>query len=75
MARMNWHAYLPLSLGVSIMVAGCGTPPNEVVPLENGVLRVPTYVQAAAYCKNKGLDAQMLGEAPAQTGILFRCGN
>jgi hypothetical protein len=78
MARMNRHVYLPLSLLISLAslaLTACGTVPNEVVPLDKGMLRAPTYIQAAAYCQNKGLTAQMLGEAPAQTGVLFRCGD
>lgn len=66
---MKWLASLPFSL----IIAGCGVPPNQVVPMRDGVLRATTYVQAADHCREKGTTAKMLGKAPAETGVLFRC--
>lgn len=56
-----------------LLIAGCGTPPNQVVSLRDGTFRAPFYDQAIRYCQNEGLTASMLGNGPAQTGILFRC--
>jgi hypothetical protein len=67
--RMNWLA--PLSL--VLLVAGCGVTPNEVVPMRDGTLRATTYVQASEHCREKGTTARMLGKAPAEQGVLFRC--
>jgi hypothetical protein len=66
---MKWLTLLPPLLAL----AACGTVPNEVVPLADGLLRAPTYIQASHYCEQKGLGAQPQGPAPAQTGITFRC--
>jgi hypothetical protein len=56
-----------------LAIAGCGSLPNEVVPLRDGMLRATTYAGAAAHCQEKGSTARMLGKAPAETGVLFRC--
>jgi len=66
---MNRFVFLPLALAV----AGCGTPPNEVIRLRDGVMRATTYVQASDYCQKSGSSARMLGKAPAESGVLFRC--
>ena len=66
---MNWLAPLPIAL----LVAGCGVPPNEVVRMRDGTLRTTTYVQASDHCREKGTTARMLGKAPAEQGVLFRC--
>lgn len=60
-------------IAFALAVAGCGTLPNEVVPLRDGMLRATTYAGAATYCQQRGSTAQMLGKAPAETGVLFRC--
>ena len=41
--------------------------------MRDGVLRATTYVQAADHCREKGTTARMLGKAPAEAGVLFRC--
>ena len=66
---MKWLASLPFALAI----AGCGVPPNQVVPMRDGVLRAITYVAASQHCEEKGLRARMLGRAPAEQGVLFRC--
>ena len=66
---MKWLASLPFAL----TIAGCGVPPNEVVPMRDGTLRAITYVEAANHCQGKGQTARMLGKAPAEKGVLFRC--
>jgi len=60
-------------LPLALVVAGCSTPPNEVIQFREGVLRAPTYTQATAHCQGKGARPLWLGNAPAQSGILFRC--
>lgn len=70
---MNWRAsLLPLSFFV-LAIAGCSTPPNEVIELRDGVLRATTYTQGQYYCDQRRLTPRWLGNAPAQTGILFQC--
>ncbi|HEY2256647.1 MAG TPA: hypothetical protein VGI11_13500 [Variovorax sp.] len=66
---MKWLVMLPCAFAL----AACGTPPNEVVPARNGVLRAPTYLQGAAYCQQKGTTMNAIGAGPAQTGVEFRC--
>ncbi|VTU37119.1 hypothetical protein [Variovorax sp. RA8] len=66
---MNWLAPLLIAL----LVTGCGVPPNQVVPMRDGTLRAATYLQADAHCRDKGATARMLGKAPAEAGVLFRC--
>ncbi|MBU1361333.1 MAG: hypothetical protein KKC79_20550 [Gammaproteobacteria bacterium] len=66
---MKWLVFLPLAW----LVAGCGTPANEVIPLGDGVLRAPTYARAAAYCDSKDLTARWLGKAQAEAGVKFQC--
>ncbi|OUM02590.1 hypothetical protein [Variovorax sp. JS1663] len=66
---MKWLASLPLALAI----AGCGVPPNQVVPMRDGTLRATTYVEATDHCAEKGTTARMLGKAPAEKGVLFRC--
>ena len=66
---MNWLA----PLLVALLVTGCGVPPNEVVPMRDGTLRATTYIQAGGHCQEKGMTARMLGKAPAEQGVLFRC--
>ena len=65
---MKWLASLPFA----VVLAGCGVPPNQVVPMRDGTLRATTYVQAANHCQEKGSTARMLGKAPAEAGVLFR---
>ncbi|MDB5830013.1 MAG: hypothetical protein JWQ73_4233 [Variovorax sp.] len=67
--RMNRLALLTIVL----TIAGCGTPPNEVVPLRDGTFRARMYDQAIVYCQKDGLTASMLGKAPAESGVLFSC--
>ena len=66
---MNWLA----PLLVALLVTGCGVPPNQIVPQRDGTLRATTYIQAGGHCQEKGLTARMLGKAPAEQGVLFRC--
>ena len=66
---MNWLAPLLIAL----LLTGCGVPPNQVVPMRDGSLRATTYMQAGGHCQEKGLTARMLGKAPAEQGVLFRC--
>lgn len=66
---MNRFVFLTFVL----TIAGCGTPPNEVVPLRNGTFRAPFYDQATVYCQNDGLTATMLAKAPAESGVVFTC--
>ncbi|MGO4395347.1 hypothetical protein AB4Z46_28730 [Variovorax sp. M-6] len=41
--------------------------------MSDGVLRATTSSQAAAYCQKDRSTLRMLGKAPAESGILFRC--
>ncbi|MDZ4361259.1 MAG: hypothetical protein U1B84_33440 [Variovorax sp.] len=67
---MNWRITLfPLAL----VIAGCSTPPNQIVPFRDGVLRAMTYTQAADYCSAKSQEPKWLGKAPAESGVLFQC--
>lgn len=66
---MNWLAPLLIAL----LLTGCGVPPNQVVPMRDGTLRATTYMQAGGHCQEKGMTARMLGKAPAEQGVLFRC--
>jgi len=66
---MNRFAFLPLVLAIG----GCGTPNNEVIPYKDGILRATTYNEATDYCRNKGSTEHLLGKAPAETGVLFKC--
>ncbi|MEJ7686575.1 MAG: hypothetical protein WKG52_06020 [Variovorax sp.] len=61
------------SLPLAFVLAGCGIPPNQAVPVRDGVLRAPTYADAIAHCERAGATATMLGKAPAESGVLFRC--
>lgn len=65
---MNLRTLLPLVLAL----AGCSTP-NQVVRVREGVLRAPTSVDASKYCQAQGSTTRMLGKAPAEAGVLFRC--
>jgi hypothetical protein len=65
---MNLRTLLPLVL----VIAGCSTP-TEVIRVREGVLRGPTSADASNYCRAQGSTARMLGKAPAEAGILFRC--
>lgn len=60
-------SFLALALG------GCATPPNEVIRMSDGVLRATTSAQAAAHCEKDRSTLRMLGKAPAESGVLFRC--
>ena len=66
---MNWRTLLPLAL----LATGCSSPPNEVVPFRDGVLRAPSYTHAADHCSAKGATPRWLGRAPAESGVLFQC--
>lgn len=66
---MNWLRYLPLAC----VLAGCNTLSHEVVTYPSGAMRTPTSADAADYCRQKGLTAQMEGRAAAETGVMFRC--
>ena len=61
------------SLLIALLIAGCGVPPNRVVPMRDGTLRAVTYVEADEHCRKKGLTARMLGKGAAEQGVLFRC--
>jgi hypothetical protein len=63
------------ALASVLALAGCGTPPNEVVPQRDGSFRAPTYIQAADFCSKKGQALHQIGNGPAQTGVQFRCGD
>ncbi|MET0543477.1 MAG: hypothetical protein ABWZ88_17165 [Variovorax sp.] len=66
-------ARIPL-LAIALVLAGCGTPPTEVVPLKaSGTFRAPTYFHATLYCEKQGATMQAIGNGPAQTGVEFRC--
>ena len=67
---MNWRTLLPLAL---LVLAGCSTPPNEVMQVREGVLRATTYVQASDYCDARDKTPRWLGRAPAEQGVLFQC--
>lgn len=67
---MNRHILFPLAL---LVVTGCSAPPNQVVPLRDGVLRAATYVQATDYCSARNATPKWLGRAPAESGVLFQC--
>lgn len=64
---------LALLLPLVLAIAACGTPPNEVVALRDGLYRAPTYVQAQAYCSQKNQSMRQRGNAPAETGVNFSC--
>jgi hypothetical protein len=75
MNRAHHFSLFPL-LGVlplACALAGCGTAAHEVVTYPNGTTRTPTTADAVGYCRDKGLTAQILDRAPAQTGVMFRC--
>lgn len=67
---MNRHLLFPLAL---LVVTGCSSPPNQVVPFRDGVLRALTYVQATDYCSARKATPKWLGRAPAESGVLFQC--
>ena len=54
-------------------LAGCGVPAHEVVRMNDGVMRATTSVEAAAYCQKDRSSLRVIGKAPAETGVLFRC--
>lgn len=56
-----------------LLIAGCGTPPNQVISLRDGTFRAPFYDQAISYCQKDGLTASILGRAQAENGIVFAC--
>ncbi len=69
---MNCLRYLtPLAL--ACVLAGCGTPAHEIVTYPDGTTRTPTSADAASYCRDKGLTAQIRGKAAGETGVMFRC--
>jgi len=74
---MKWHApsLQPsiLALGAALAVAGCSTPPNEVMQFREGVLRATTYTLTQSYCDQRSQSPRWLGKAPAESGVLFRC--
>ncbi|WP_256735196.1 hypothetical protein [Variovorax sp. dw_954] len=63
----------PAALLFGIALAGCGVVPNDVIHLRDGNLRASTYNGASTYCEQKQLNARMLGKAPGDTGVDFRC--
>lgn len=63
---------LPLIL-LALSLAACGAPSNEVVRLNDGVMRATTSAEAASYCQKDRSTLRMIGKAPAETGVLFRC--
>ena len=58
---------------IPLVLAGCGAPSHEVVRMSDGVLRATTSNEAAGYCRKDGASLQVIGKAPAETGVLFRC--
>lgn len=58
---------------LAMALAGCGAPSNEVVRMKDGVMRATTSAEAASYCRKDRLTLQVIGKAPAETGVLFRC--
>ncbi len=66
---MNRIAFLLSALAL----AACAMPSNEVVPMGDGVMRATTSAEAAAYCQKDRTSLRMVGKAPAEGGVLFRC--
>lgn len=65
---------LPLLLvAQAVALAACGAPSNEVVRLNDGVMRATTSAEAASYCQKDRSALRVIGKAPAETGVLFRC--
>lgn len=60
-------------LHLAVALAGCGAPSHEVVRMKDGVMRATTYAEATSYCQKDRLTLQVIGKAPAETGVLFRC--
>ena len=60
-------------LFLAAALAGCGAPSHEVVRMNDGVLRATTSAQAAAYCQKDRSTLRVIGKAPAESGVLFRC--
>ncbi|MDM0022006.1 lipoprotein [Variovorax saccharolyticus] len=67
MKRLTFPIFLAAAL------AGCGAPSHEVVRMNDGVMRATTSAEAAAYCQKDRSSLRMIGKAPAETGVLFRC--
>lgn len=67
---MKW---LVVMFPAVLLLAACGLPGNEVISFKDGVMRATTPNEAADYCHAKGSSAHMVGKAPAETGVLFRC--
>lgn len=58
---------------LAVALAGCGATSHEVVPLKDGVMRATTSSEAASYCQKDRSTLRVIGKAPAETGVLFRC--
>ena len=63
----------PALIVLAAALAGCGAMPHEVVPLKDGVMRATTTAEAASYCQKDRSTLHVIGKAPAETGVLFRC--
>jgi hypothetical protein len=69
------HSFLAPGIAslIAVFIAGCANPPPEVVSMGDGLLRGTTSQDALAYCSRTGMSLRMVGKAPAESGVLFRC--
>lgn len=68
---MKWCC---LSLpALALLLSACSTTHTEVIRFGDGVWRAPTNADGANYCKAQNLRPQMIGKAPGESGVLFRC--
>ncbi|RYF29843.1 MAG: hypothetical protein EOO26_16400 [Comamonadaceae bacterium] len=68
---MKWCC---LSLpALALLLSACATGSSEVIRFGDGVWRAPTHVDAQSYCKQKDSTVRVLGKAPGEGGVLFRC--
>jgi len=62
-----------VTLSALLLLGACGVPNNEVIPFKDGILRATTPNEANDYCAARRLDVHIVGRAPAESGVLFRC--
>jgi hypothetical protein len=68
---MKWCC---LSLpALALLLSACATGSSEVIRFGDGVWRAPSSIDAQAYCREQNLAPRMLGKAPGELGVLFRC--
>ncbi|RZI96421.1 MAG: hypothetical protein EOP78_04450 [Variovorax sp.] len=69
---MKWCC---LSLpALALLLSACATGSSEVIRFGNdGTLRAPTHVDAQKHCEQKGSTVRVVGKAPGEAGVLFRC--